>query len=114
MSADDDPQQISMPSVMEIDYMRIYRSSNMSFLLYYYAPMLFAAGSLFTRAISSPLPNVAYYGGPSIAKLYDDRKTHNVRVAATACAAISMVASFTVFYWFYRMEKLFRHRCVRP
>ncbi|OAG10152.1 uncharacterized protein CC84DRAFT_1084288 [Paraphaeosphaeria sporulosa] len=74
--------------------------------------MLFTAGSLFTKAISSPLPNVAHYYGPSYSKLYDDQKNYNVRVASAACAATSMVAAFTVFYWFCRMEKRFRHRLI--
>ncbi|KAF9739645.1 hypothetical protein PMIN06_011951 [Paraphaeosphaeria minitans] len=99
-----------MPSVNRINCMR--RSSDISSLIYHYAPMLFAAGSLFTKAISSPLPNVAHYNGPSSSKLYDDRRTYNVRIAAATCAAISMVAAFTVFYWFCRMQKRFRHRLI--
>jgi hypothetical protein len=105
-----------MPNVKMIDYIRSNRSSNASSFTYYYAPMLFAAGSFFTKVISSPLPSVAPYtpySGPSSLKLYSDQQTYNVRVVAAACAATSMVTSFTVFYWFYRMEKRFRHRCVR-
>lgn len=103
-----------MPRFRKIEYRRTYRSSIISSFIYHYAPMLFTADCLFTKAISSPLPDVSHYNGPSSSKLYDEEKTYNVRVAAATCAAISMVAAFTVFYWFCRMEKRFRHRCVRP
>ncbi|KAF2451380.1 hypothetical protein P171DRAFT_400850 [Karstenula rhodostoma CBS 690.94] len=101
-----------MPSVNLVHYMRSYRPSNISSFIYLYMAMLFTAGSLFTKAISSPLPNVAHYNGPSSLKLYGDQKTYSMRVAAATCAATSMVAAFTVFYWFYRMEKRFRHRLI--
>jgi G protein-coupled receptor GPR1 len=39
-------------------------------------------------------------------------RTYQVRLAALSCSGISLTASLLVFYWFCRMDKLFRHRWV--
>jgi len=51
-------------------------------------------------------PDSAY----TSAEARDLQRTYQVRVAALACSGISVVASIAAFYWFCRMEKLFRHR----
>lgn len=97
-----------------MEYLRTYRASDIPSVIYHYAPMLFTAGSLIPTVTSSPLPDVAHYNGPASSKLYDDRSIYALRVVAAACAAVSMVAALTVFYWFCRMHKRFRHRYGRP
>ncbi|KAL1597957.1 G protein-coupled receptor gpr1 [Paraconiothyrium brasiliense] len=101
-----------MPNVRNIKYLRVYRLFNLSSVIYSYVPMLFTAASLFTKAVSSPVPDVSHYNGPATFQIYNPQGTYNMRVAAAACAAISVVASFIVIYWFCRMEKRFRHRLI--
>jgi G protein-coupled receptor GPR1 len=51
-------------------------------------------------------PNSAY----TSAEAHDLRQTHHVRLAALACSGLSVMACIVAFYWFGRMDKLFRHR----
>ncbi|KAF1955716.1 hypothetical protein CC80DRAFT_78023 [Byssothecium circinans] len=67
-------------------------------------------GFLLRKVTSSPLPNIAAHSGPSSTQLFAIHRKWNVQVAAVTCAAVSMATSFIVFYWFCRMQKLFRHR----
>ena len=78
----------------------------------HYSCLVFLLTCLFSQVSSSPTPepNITYHNGLSTTSLYDQARTFNVRVIAATCAAISMTASFVAFYWFYRMEKRFRHR----
>ncbi|CAO2654850.1 Nn.00g115830.m01.CDS01 [Neocucurbitaria sp. VM-36] len=39
-------------------------------------------------------------------------RTLKVRIAALICSGVSMMASIVAFYWFFRMEKRFRHRLI--
>lgn len=43
-------------------------------------------------------------------KAEDLRMTYQVRLACSVCSAISLCASVIGFYWFFRMDKRFRHR----
>jgi hypothetical protein len=40
----------------------------------------------------------------------DLQHTYQIELATLICSSASMAASIVVFYWFYRMQKLFRHR----
>ncbi|OAL54346.1 hypothetical protein IQ07DRAFT_266306 [Pyrenochaeta sp. DS3sAY3a] len=42
----------------------------------------------------------------------DAQHTSTVRIVALTCSTIGMVASMVAFYWFFRMEKQFRHRLI--
>jgi hypothetical protein len=37
-------------------------------------------------------------------------QTHQIRLTALICSSVSLVASTVALYWFFRMDKLFRHR----
>jgi hypothetical protein len=37
-------------------------------------------------------------------------RTYQVQLAAAACSSVSVAASIIAFYWFSRMDRLFRHR----
>jgi hypothetical protein len=68
-----------------------------------------------THALAQPSPNTAIQANQanvsaSPVTLYGRAETYHVRVAAATCAALSMTASLVTFYWFWRMEKRFRHR----
>jgi hypothetical protein len=64
---------------------------------------------LFSQGSSSPTPD-RHKSSPPTTKLYNTGKTFAVRAMTATSAAVSMTASFIVFYWFCRMEKRFRHR----
>ncbi|KAF2188223.1 hypothetical protein K469DRAFT_768687 [Zopfia rhizophila CBS 207.26] len=68
----------------------------------------------FSRVSASPIPTPKVATPPvfNSSNLYAKHRKFIVQVAAMTCAAISMVASFTTFYWFSRKEKLFRHRLI--
>ncbi|KAF2799030.1 hypothetical protein K505DRAFT_404874 [Melanomma pulvis-pyrius CBS 109.77] len=52
------------------------------------------------------------HNGPSSINLYDQNKTFIIQVTTAICAAVSITASLVAFYWFFRMEKRFRHRLI--
>jgi G protein-coupled receptor GPR1 len=41
---------------------------------------------------------------------HDLHRTYQVRLAALVCSGVSVTTSIIAFYWFCRMDKLFRHR----
>jgi G protein-coupled receptor GPR1 len=41
---------------------------------------------------------------------HDLYRTYQVRLATLVCSGVSVTASIIAFYWFCRMDKLFRHR----
>ncbi|KAF2032643.1 hypothetical protein EK21DRAFT_60163 [Setomelanomma holmii] len=40
------------------------------------------------------------------------QQTYDIRLASLACSGLSLAACIIAFYWFCRMDKLFRHRLV--
>jgi hypothetical protein len=61
-------------------------------------------------ASSSMSPDSAY----TSAEARNVHRTYQVRLAALSCSCISLTTSLLAFYWFCRMDKLFRHRWVTP
>ncbi|KAF2829267.1 hypothetical protein CC86DRAFT_403913 [Ophiobolus disseminans] len=53
-------------------------------------------------------PDSAY----TSAEARDLQRTYQVRLVALSCSGASVMASVVAFYWFCRMEKLFRHRLI--
>ena len=53
-------------------------------------------------------PDSAY----TSAEAHDVQQTYQVQLAALVCSGVSVTASIIAFYWFCRMDKLFRHRWV--
>lgn len=43
---------------------------------------------------------------------HDLYQTQQIRYAAIVCSGVSVATSIVAFYWFFRMQKLFRHRYV--
>lgn len=106
----DDLQITNMPGVSKIYHLPMQFSTSTPAYRPYHALFMLALSSTLQQADSIPLPNVSQFNGSSSIQLYSSRKTRAVQVAAAACAAVSMASSFVAFYWFYRMEKRFRHR----
>lgn len=73
---------------------------------YMFLILVFQLSFVYALPTGEQNPDSAYFS----TKPRDLQQTRQARIAALSCSSLGVVASLVAFYWFYRMDKLFRHR----